>query len=151
MGNAPITVGLRTEKLCYRAGDRVNGTVYVSVNQPQGQPIRAILLRLEGQERAVVHYTSTETEGDASRSRDHYDESNVTFSKMEHPLQTFPTGKIGRGHYEFPFTIQLPQSLPSSMDCQSGQSHCSVQYKLTATFAKPSSGLFSSHPFSKRN
>ena len=154
MGNTPITIGLRTEKLSYRAGERVNGTVYVSVNHRKGghEPVQAILLRLEGQERAVVHYTSTETEGDQSRSRDHYDESNVTFSKMEHPLQTVPSGKIGRGQYEYPFSIQLPHSLPSSMECQSGQSHCSVEYKLTATFIKPpsSSGLFSSHPSSEQ-
>jgi hypothetical protein len=153
MGNAPISVGLRTEKTSYRAGDHVNGTVYVSVNQ-QAQPIRAIVLQLEGREHALVHYTSNEThhEGrrEETRVRDHYDESNITFSKMEYPLQTFPNGQIRKGQYEFPFSFKLPQNLPSTMNCRRGQSHCSVEYKLTATFAKPSTNLFSSNPSSEQ-
>lgn len=151
MGNAPITIGIRTEKIGHQAGDRVNGTVYVNITQ-NAQAVRAILLRFEGQEHALVHYTTRENyrEGnhDETRVRDHYDKSNNTFLNMEHPLQSFPQGQILPGQYEFPFSIKLPYNLPSSMVCQNGQSKCSVEYKLTATFDKPSTGLFSSNPSS---
>jgi hypothetical protein len=47
MGNSPITVGIRTRKLEYKAGDTVNGVVYLSVtkNDQKAQAMaEAILL-----------------------------------------------------------------------------------------------------------
>jgi hypothetical protein len=44
----------------------------------------------------------------------------------------------------------LPINLPSSMYCNQGESRCSVEYLLTATLVKPSSGLFSSNPSSEQ-
>jgi len=150
MGNVPVTVGLRTEGTRYCAGDHVMGTVYVSVTK-HSQPIQSIFLRLEGCEKSVVHTTTSESpshhhhhhhndwrEDTPPRHHDHFDESKITFSKMEYPLQTFPKGKIKAGHYEYPFSIKLPDTLPSTMSCKQGQSHCSVEYTLTATYVKPS-------------
>lgn len=153
MGNTPITVGLRTEKTSYKAGESVKGTVYVSVTK-QAQPAQAIMLRVSGREHSLVHYTTSETrrEGqeDRTHTRDHYDESSCDFLQMEYPLHRFQTQQLLPGQYEFPFTIQLNHDLPSSMSCKQGQSHCSVEYILTATMVKPSSGIFSSNPSSEQ-
>ncbi len=149
MGNSPITVGLKTQKLNYKAGDYVNGTVYLSVNK-EGQQAQAVVLRIIGKEHAVVHYTTSETrrEGDTDHTyhQDHYDDSTYDFLRIEYPLHRFQTERLARGQFEFPFCIQLPQDLPSTMKCQKGGSHCSVEYRFTATLVQASSGIFTSNP-----
>ena len=149
MGNAQVTVGLRTEKQTYKAGDRVSGTVYVNVDR-RAHPAQAIALRILGREHSLVHHTTSETrrEGhdEQTHHRDHYDESTSDFLHVEYPLQSFATGRLLPGQYEFPFNITLPSNLPSSMSCRQGESHCSVEYLLTATLVKPSSGIGSLHP-----
>lgn len=153
MGNSPITVGIRTQKLDYKAGDSVNGTVYMSVTK-SGQRAQALVLQIVGREHAVVHYTTTETHRDGhaehTRHHDHYDESTHDFMRIEYPLHRFESQQLVSGQFEFPFSIQLPLDLPSSMQCQRGQSRCSVEYRLTATLMQPSSGIFSSNPSSEQ-
>lgn len=153
MGNSPITVGIRTQKLEYKAGDTVHGTVYLNITK-RNQSAQALVLQLVGRETAVVHYTTSEThrDGDTEHTRhhDHYDESTYDFMRIEYPLHKFLSQQLVPGQFEFPFSIQLPMDLPSSMQCQKGQSRCSVEYRVTATLMQPSSGIFSSNPSSEQ-
>lgn len=146
MGNSPVTIGLQTNKVTCQAGETLTGRVYVSVNR-QAQPAEAIMLRLIGREHSMVHHTIEETEnddqGEHTYTQDHYDERTNAFFRLEYPLYLFQTQQILPGQYEFPFSIRLPTNLPSSMRCQWGESHCSVEYIVSATLQNPSRGVFS--------
>jgi hypothetical protein len=156
MGNTPITVGLRTDQDRYSAGSKVTGRVYVSISK-EPQPVQALMLKIVGAEDVVIHHTSSHS-GDRhnndrrhrnsshSRTEHHYERANVTFLQLEYPLHTFPQGRLTPGQYEYPFEIQLPHNMPSTMACHDGESHCDVKYELTATLQKTNSGIFSPNP-----
>jgi hypothetical protein len=160
MGNAPISIGLRTDQTSYTAGDTVTGRVYVLITK-EAQPVQALVLQLRGEEHAVVNNT---TGDDRRRNRREF-----TFLRMEYPLHTYNSDQqqqqhqqhfLPVGQYEYPFSIHLPAgcdavyNLPSSMHCQSdyfAESYCEVKYELIVTLQQPSSGLFHSNPQSRQS
>ena len=123
MGNQPMTIGLKVHsKGPQQAGSIVYGKVYLSVSK-KPQTARSIQLRVLGRENLVIHHT-TEHETNRHNNRterhteDHYEHATHSILEMDYPLKIFPDGKIPVGQYEFPFALQLPESLPSSMSCQ---------------------------------
>ena len=166
MGNAPITVGVRTDKAHYTAGDVLTGRIFVSVKRDAPRQTVAsssssssLNISLIGQEVAKIHYTTSETyqetvrDGNGHRSvprtreHHHYDDTKHDFFQLEYPICTFGSNELSPGgQYEYPFSIRLPGHLPSTMDCSKGQSSCHVQYQLTAKLVRPNAGLFDSTP-----
>jgi Arrestin (or S-antigen), N-terminal domain/Arrestin (or S-antigen), C-terminal domain len=140
-----MTIGLRVNRppsgeRSFKAGAVLYGRVYLSVSK-QPQPARSVLLKLTGKEDLVVHHTSQERRTDHHGGRthesspvtqDHYDHSTHHIFQMEYALKTFPGGTIPVGQYEFPFALQLPHTMPSSMTCRKGQSTCEVKFELVA-------------------
>jgi hypothetical protein len=139
MGNSPMTIGLKVENPTgsgsggrgrgggyHVAGSILYGKVYLSVTEHE-ETATSIRLKVIGKENAAVHHTSTEERSDdgngcrsstSSRTRDHYEQSTHDIWNVDHPLKVFPNGKIPRGQYEFPFALQLPESLPSTMSSE---------------------------------
>ena len=127
MGNQPMTIGLKVHSKGPQApGSIVYGKVYLSVSK-QPQSARSLQLRVIGRENLVVHHTTEHTNSSGNRrhdhgndrhTEDHYEHSTHDILVMEHPLKVYPDGKIPVGQYEFPFALQLPESLPSTMKCQ---------------------------------
>lgn len=165
-----MTIGLRVDRppkgeQDFKAGSIVYGRVYLSVSR-QPQPARSVLLRLVGKETLVVHHTTT-TQGErtdhhrdvgggtAQQHRssmvreDHYDNSTHNIFEMEYSLRDFPDGRIPVGQYEFPFAMQLPETLPSSMSCRKGQSTCEVKFELVAEVYQQPDSVFRSNPNAK--
>jgi hypothetical protein len=106
--------------------------VYVSVSK-EALLVKSLLLRIVGEEEAVIYH-----EGGGH----HNEQASVCFLQSEYPLHTFPNKQLPPGQYEYPFAIQLPQSLPSTMGCCKGKSYCEVKYELVATLQRPKSGMF---------
>ena len=159
MGNKPMTIGVRTDQQCYRAGSTVTGRVYVSVTN-QAQAVDCLMLKIVGEESAVVHRTTQHSSSSSSsrrrgqrrhsttgsRTQHHYERANVLFLQLEYPLTRYNTASLPPGQYEYPFVIQLPPSLPSSMMCRKGESHAQVKYQIVATMHKSNAGIFNSNP-----
>ena len=133
MGNSPLTVGLKVDNGVNNrgiiAGSILHGRIYLHNNEPVNA--HSIRLKISGIEEAVVHYTETETrtihhhhdhhhDSDETETytTDHYERHSDTFYKVDHTIKEFPGGVLPRGQYEFPFALQLPKSLPSSMEAQ---------------------------------
>eukprot|EP00980_Cylindrotheca_fusiformis_P018394 scaffold6052_cov118-Cylindrotheca_fusiformis.AAC.7 len=150
MGNRPITVGVETDHSDYTAGSKLRGKVYLSVNDKPGQAVSAqcLQLKLVGRENAVIHHHRSNDSGDSEyRSQDRYERWTNSFFQVEYALHTFPNQRAPSGQYEYPFSISLPQNLPSSLTARSGKSNCAVEYELIATVLQPGgSGLFQSNP-----
>jgi hypothetical protein len=152
MGNRPISIGVETDQSDYAAGSTLRGKVYLSVNSKQGQTVAAqsLQLRLIGKESAVVHHQSSHTDSrDNHRSENHYERWTHTFFQLEYPLYTYLNQRATVGQFEYPFSISLPQNLPSSLSASSGESHCEVEYELVATLVQPggsNNSLFRSSP-----
>ena len=156
MGNKPVTVGVRTDQAQYAAGSVVTGKVYVSITG-KPQPLQALLLKIVGAEEVLVHHTTTTSLPDnnglndrQSRTENHYERARVPFLNMEYPLQTFHGNDLPPGQYEYPFRIQLPSTLPSTMACQLGESYARVHYEIVAKFQKPSGSIFDPSPTFKQ-
>jgi hypothetical protein len=127
MGNAPVKIGIRLEKNVVEAGNVLKGRVYLSV-QSRDQQARGVHLVLKGDEKSLIRRNET------ARDRDHRYSHSTSSSilHMDVPLTSFPTGLVPSGQYEFPFEWPLPENLPSTMNCQLGDSRCSIEYHLTA-------------------
>jgi hypothetical protein len=151
-----MTIGLRVNRqpkgeVDFKAGSVLYGRVYLSVSK-QPQPAHSVVLKLIGTEDVVIHYTTQEERhsdhdrngGTVHRStvtHDHFSHSTNEIFKMEYALHSFAGGMIPVGQYEFPFALHLPHTLPSSMVCRAGQSHCEVQFELVAeVYQQPQQG-----------
>mmetsp|Transcript_20006 Transcript_20006/g.29657 ORF Transcript_20006/g.29657 Transcript_20006/m.29657 type:complete len:425 (-) Transcript_20006:239-1513(-) len=148
MGNKPISVGIRTNQSSYKAGDTVYGRVYLSVSK-ESEAAEGLLLRLVGEEEATVHHQTSHEEprqnsrGSTRCTEDHYERSNSCFFHVEYPLHTCKNGKLTRGQYEYPFSIDLPQNLTSSMSVRVGESCCEINYKVIVVVKKAQEGASS--------
>jgi len=153
-----VTLGISTDHAAYKAGSTLSGTVYVSIQKAQtggGMSQQTLNLELIGEEHAVIHHRTTEEHRTGSgsndrvrRDQDHFENSTFSFFQVQVPLAYVETGQVAR--YEFPFSLTLPKTLPSSMKAQhQGQSYCEIRYRLKATLGT-SSGLFSSPPHAEK-
>ena len=132
MGNKGCTLVVQTEETNYSAGDLVNGRIYLSVNEASID-CTALNVHFCGEEYAKVHYTSHNSSNDhRSNRQDHYETHRETILDENYTIHSFANGKIPRGHYEFPFQMQIPNNLPSSMYCRKDESCCAVKYTLCA-------------------
>jgi len=183
MGNQPLTIGLkiddpsvsnpfqdattksggrsssnRSQLSFYKAGTTVTGRVYLSVTK-NNLTARSIRLKLIGKENLVLHHTSEVEERDrhgrrtGTSQQDHYEHSSHDVVSLDYPLHIFDGGTLVRGQFEFPFALDLPPTLPSSLHKLSkGQSNCEVVYELVAEVdqsqlsSNPVSNLFSKNP-----
>ena len=125
MGNSPMTIGLKVDNgngnRGIMAGSILYGRIYLS--NKQVAEARSIRLKVIGTEETVVHHTTSEVRtadrfDDRSDTRDHYERHSHTIYNVDHTIKEFPSGHIPRGQFEFPFALQLPKSLPSSMEAQ---------------------------------
>lgn len=137
------------------AGSILQGRIYLHNDQPANA--HSIRLKISGIEEAVVHHTQTETRSTGSFhhdnndndtfTTDHYERHSDTFYKVDHTIKEFPGGVLPRGQYEFPFALQLPKSLPSSMEAgDSSQSYCSVRYEIVAEVYQKPNTIFYRNP-----
>jgi hypothetical protein len=132
--------------------------VYLSIKQAQTQS-STINLRIVGEERAVIHHTTTvqieqgsyhhgHSYSTQSRDENHYEESTSTFFNIDYPIAALPAGQVGQ--YEYPFSVKLPHTLPSTMFCRKGQSYCEIKYEIKAKIGSGGGGFFSSPPHATR-
>lgn len=160
MGNTPLTIGVKVDNEenggFIVAGSILYGRIYLSNNQKGTVHARSIRLKLIGTEEAVVHHTTSDTTDNWSNNVDvrtttnsHYERSSDIIYSIDHTIKEFPGGVIPRGQFEFPFALQLPTSLPSSMRAQNSESTCEVRYEVVAEVFKKSNTLFYSNPHAK--
>jgi len=168
MGNTPLTIAVKVDSGnnggAIVAGSILNGRIYLNNQEPVDA--HSIRLKMIGTEEVVVHYTKHHTNTDrTSGSRNgnrnghchrnhnhtcgHSERASHTFYNIDHSIKDFPGGIIPRGQYEFPFALQLPKSLPSSMDAQRKKSKCKVRYEVVAEVFKKPNSRFYSNPHAK--
>jgi hypothetical protein len=149
MGNKSCTLGIQTEKSEYFSGDKVNGRVYLSINDPKGMVAHSVNIHCCGVERGMVHFTEArEKENDSGTyTEDRYEENEINILNFDVPVNTPLGSRYTRGQYEFPFQFVTPHNLPSTMFCKSGESKCEVRYELRAYIKKSSGGNPLMNPF----
>jgi hypothetical protein len=137
MGNKPVTLGVNTDRFEYESGSVLSGTAYLQVVRKRVKA-SSLQLRLIGEEVTVVHHSEThsgERNGEQRQREDIYERDNSRFWDVNVPLTRFKSGVVEPGRYEFPFQVPLPSHLPGSMNCQRGESHCSIIYTLSIHLA----------------
>jgi Arrestin (or S-antigen), N-terminal domain len=128
MGNKQVKLGLRVDKKNFCAGTLATGRVYLSVAQEHHAD--ALHLVLIGEEvSTIAHYEHNDHH---SRQNREIERSSSTLVHMDVPLTHFPSSHVPPGQYEYPFEWELPSNLKSSMHCAKADSHCEIQYNLTA-------------------
>lgn len=159
MGNRPISVGIRTNQSSYNAGDTIYGRVYLSVSK-ESVCAEELRLRLVGEEQVTVHHqTSHDVEHEehgqnrheTRRTEDHYERSKSCFFDLVYPLHTCEGGQLTRGQYEYPFSINLPENLTSSMNVRKGESYCGINYRVVVLVVQEGSSLFRSNIQANQN
>ena len=150
MGNKPVTIGVRLDRTACEAGGTLSGRVYLSVqtniaSMRSRKPTRAsgIHLVLSGDEMTKVIRYRHEGEGDQRERRRYVHNDTNTLIQMDVPLATFPDGVVRGGQYEYPFEWPIPDTLPSSMHMEKGESSCEISYQVTAYLAGSGQGFLS--------
>jgi hypothetical protein len=124
----------------YAAGRKVYGTCYVTA--PEGAKAEDIQLRVyfTGKEDVCVHYYQTEHYTDINGNRKSRQVSRYEYAKRDicrisidvAGTGTPNTNDFQKGNYAFPFSFDLPKSLPTSMFHSGDGGHCSIAYKVKA-------------------
>lgn len=144
-----MTVGLKVDAGGpITAGSILSGRVYLSVSE-QDQAAQSIRLKVVGKEHVVVHHTTNENRNNETITRHHYEKCSYDIWTVNYPLKIFPGGYILPGQYEFPFALQLPQTLPSTMFCRLGQSNCEVRFEVVAEIYRKPNSIFHTNPYAK--
>jgi len=122
----------------YVGGDVVAGTVEMDCMVPFYA--KGVIVKFKGFERLWLQEHRTETEGEGNNKRtvqktiDH--KENKEFFKSV--VTVYPaSGVVNPGHYSFPFTYQLPPTLPGTF-CEDGKDamgaySAKILYKVKAT------------------
>lgn len=130
----------------YIAGQPISGSVYAQANTNITSPLN-VKIFLSGEEKCVVRYTKTETyhSGGETRRRTvtRYKNANRQIINVCIHLGEVNTEVVSGDRHRFPFQIQLPPDLPSTMHCEetysgrhgrgyNGKGNCRISYKLRA-------------------
>ncbi len=147
MGNTEssqnVSLGVRTEKVSYLAGETVKGSVYVMCQS--GIQATGVFLRVKGCER--VYYTERRT-GRDMEDRDRTYQDEVSFFNVTMPLLTSPQNILSPGQYQIPFSFTLPYSLPGVFPEEEGINgsetyRCAIEYEVLVYVEVP--GVFSNN------
>ncbi|XP_026282832.1 arrestin domain-containing protein 2 [Frankliniella occidentalis] len=118
----------------FYAGQTVTGRVIVTVDKPK--KLRAITINFKGE--AEVKWTETERKKD-SQGKDYDDQviykATETYYENKYHLLGSESGEIelNPGEYSYPFTCQIPISVPSSFEGEHGY----IRYTVKATLDRP--------------
>lgn len=125
----------------YAAGRKVHGTCYVTA--PEGAKAEDIQLHVyfTGKENVCVHYYQTEHYTDsngnsASRQVSRYEYAKRDICRISIDVAgagtSHQTNDFQKGNYAFPFSFDLPKSLPTSMFHRGDGGYCGIEYKVKA-------------------
>ena len=116
-----FTAFVQLENELVYAGSEVRGRVYLSL--PSEVSATAFLLEVRGKEATAISYWIGEKNSSTFLAR-----ASCELLRIDIQLASCPSSKIGPGQFEFPFRFVLPATLPTTMNCRHGQSHCHVAY-----------------------
>ena len=129
--------GTSTHPFTCISGSNVEGTIFLGVDHDTVS-CSQLRVKILGHESATVAYTETERYTDhegKSQTREitrHATQSCI-FYNHDDCIFVFTQGQVSKGRYEFPFSVRLPDNLPSSY---SGPS-CYVRYTLEVRLDRP--------------
>lgn len=111
----------------FMAGQRVSGQVSYLCDKPF--PAEKFYIELTGYQRLIW-----DGDDERHRSSKHPGKIYVKLNtlRITQVLVNFSEGKMVQGREIFPFTIQLPENLPSSVHYVDRNSYMRMEYKLTA-------------------
>ena len=137
---------IHTDKPSYYAGDRVTGTVSLSVVEPLH--LDAVFLRVNGYEMTDVPYQKAYQEYDlntkqmVTRFREERTSQTNKFYSRNFCLYSSKS-TLGFGNFVFPFEFVLDGSLPGTFYLKDGKAKGEVVYKVAAEVVVP--GFFTSN------
>ncbi|CAB9512355.1 Arrestin (or S-antigen), N-terminal domain [Seminavis robusta] len=137
MGNAPIQIGLKSDKQTYHHGETMTGTVYVNVSTvtPAIQSYQGVRLAFGGSENTEVRIQESDGSGGDRCKSIRTERESTSLFHVEVPLTSFAS-PLRVAKYEFPFEWKLiPDNMPlptSFRHCNDGKGFCEVKYTLSA-------------------
>ena len=117
------------------AGQVVQGRVLAQIFEEC--KAESLQLTVSGKEYSHVHWTETHGSGDDRRTEHHHAYANRTLVHIDVPLAIFANGIIVPGQYEFPFSAQMPEDLPSPMSAKGDGGDCKICYDMKARLHCP--------------
>mmetsp|Transcript_4167 Transcript_4167/g.5463 ORF Transcript_4167/g.5463 Transcript_4167/m.5463 type:complete len:349 (-) Transcript_4167:134-1180(-) len=115
-------------RYAYLAGSKISGTVNVTTagkNTNSGLTVSLI-----GKEDVKVRYKQTHSNGNnASTTKTHYAYAKCDIVRVEIPLAG-AEAVVEPGNHSFPFEVQLPVNIPSSMTHCGDGGYCNIVYKI---------------------
>jgi hypothetical protein len=119
-------LSLSVRNLVHQAGEALTGKVIVDVKKRmRGE---RVMLTIFGKEKVVIH--------PGGKHKRRFKSERLLFT-VSLPLREYPSNEmIQPGRHTFPFSVQLPASLPSSTEYGSSKSGLRIQYKTIGSIGK---------------
>lgn len=144
MGNSPssssgaLSIVLdppQTPNASYIAGRTLSGSVFARSTSNVQSPVR-VEAYITGKERTRVRYTETYTTSDGkgghqTHTRTRYRNAERSIYRVTVNLGAVNDVQAG-SQFRFPFQVQLPPDLPSSMSTSRNGGYCMINYKFKA-------------------
>jgi Arrestin (or S-antigen), N-terminal domain len=150
MGNKPVKVGIRLDQSTFESGSELTGRVYLSVSGcGGGYAANGVHLVLMGEEYSEIIFQDKTRHAEVSGADLSTERSTHHIVNLDVSLASFRSGRIPSGQYEYPFQWILPSNLPSSMQCQNGQSSCKIRYTVSARLTQDGLNYSTDHSASQ--
>eukprot|EP00560_Eucampia_antarctica_P008623 CAMPEP_0197826136 /NCGR_PEP_ID=MMETSP1437-20131217/3125_1 /TAXON_ID=49252 ORGANISM="Eucampia antarctica, Strain CCMP1452" /NCGR_SAMPLE_ID=MMETSP1437 /ASSEMBLY_ACC=CAM_ASM_001096 /LENGTH=556 /DNA_ID=CAMNT_0043426431 /DNA_START=59 /DNA_END=1729 /DNA_ORIENTATION=+ len=119
----------------YLAGSKITGTVYASVPaNDDGNYADAgdVYIQLKGKEKVKVRYHETEFDEieEEEQRVEKFEKKSRNIVKLKIALGSDDKDSIQEGKYAYPFEIQVPEQLPTSMKIKDDEEYCRIEYKI---------------------
>jgi hypothetical protein len=133
-GSSGLTVSVdppQGEKISYLAGSKLTGTVYATTTGDEKKSDSDRLqVFLIGKEDVCVRYTTTHSNGNnGTTTQTHYAYAKRDIVRVSIPLIGVGTS-VNPGNHAYPFEVQLPDHIPTSMMHTGDGGHCNIVYKI---------------------
>ena len=128
--DAHLIIDLKDPGRNYQAGEKIEGTVKVVIDEKAFFDAESISIRLNGVEKASF---IPETDNESLKDNDIRPvRITETIIDVNYVLHEFPNFMSVEGSCSFPFSIKLPEWLPESVMLKDGTTALAVIYFLTA-------------------
>ena len=133
MATPDVKISVLISSRAYYGGSMIEGRIFLSVECPTFNCSELFII-LYGEEYSFIRYDEFMIYG-PSGPEVHYDLAKETHSILDlsASVARFTEGNIIQGNYEFPFSIQLPPDLPTTVVTN----HYGIRYALEARIDYP--------------
>jgi hypothetical protein len=133
MGNSPTTLYTYVHNQDVVAGSPLLGKVYLDVRTSTGVTADTLTIRVTGRVVTEVAYMEATPSMNRSSVVEKVARNENLFMDVQLQVTRFENWHLDKGQYEYPFSLVIPEGVPSSLSISTGfRDRCMIEYHIEA-------------------